>query len=822
MLTDINMLFIKQFLPPEATLLCLDEPNKRHAVISADLDGDNTQEIAAAYRWHENNGIVVLKWFDGYWQPISYIDGKGYGITYFNAAPITGEKAQNLVIGWQLGAIYSQLDILKWTNESFKSLLQNEINFSEIEVANISTKEGMDKKFEIALWTHDTGDAYVVDVYQWNGEELKSYPEAYPNYFRKVADYYNKQVIKFPDAAFYWYYLADAQDKSEHYNKALKSIETAIKLNSPYPSIETLRNLLDDILSKINNNLYLYPASLKTIHGTKWGYINKDGAFIIKPQFDNAMDFQDNGLAIVEKGTLSGIIDRYGRYIVPLKYSSITQFSEGRASVIDDSGFKVIDTKGQIITPKSYSYIGMYQNTRAVVNHTNDQGISLYGYLDREGREAIPIQYMTASDFKNDQAVVQMKDNQFAFIGLDGENLYTYNYASVNNLGEGLLSFQPEANSKFGYIDVKGNVVIEPKFSAASAFSNERAVVNTASDYSNKYGLIDKEGNFIIEPIYNDLNPIGADRIAVGVAINPEQPYIGSIYAIADILSGELLTEFNYTNITNYSKGYVSVSDDSNTFFLDKNGDVAKALPVVKGSGTLSFVGDLIKADIDYRVYYLNRSGKVVKQQNTVLPLNNQYKIIEEKYNPDKNYIVYYPKISGIANENIQKHINEQLKSLSQVKSIEDQVPLDYNYSGDYSIEFFKKYLLGLELDSYQYYFGAAHGMPTQIHPNINLISGQFYQLKDLFMADSSYIKVLSDIIAEQIKNDPQYNYIFLDEYKGIAENQPFYVKEDALYIYFSPYEIAPYAAGFPTFRIPYTEIMSIINTQGEFWRSYH
>ena len=45
MLTDINILFIKQFLPPDATLLCLDEPNKRHAVISADLDGDNTQEI---------------------------------------------------------------------------------------------------------------------------------------------------------------------------------------------------------------------------------------------------------------------------------------------------------------------------------------------------------------------------------------------------------------------------------------------------------------------------------------------------------------------------------------------------------------------------------------------------------------------------------------------------------------------------------------------------------------------------------------------------------------------------------------------------------
>ena len=85
--------------------------------------------------------------------------------------------------------------------------------------------------------------------------------------------------------------------------------------------------------------------SLKTAKGTKWGYVNKDGVFVIKPKYDNAMDFQDNGLAIVVKGNLSGIIDRYGRFIVPLIYSSITEFTEGLAAVVDDSGFKVINVE---------------------------------------------------------------------------------------------------------------------------------------------------------------------------------------------------------------------------------------------------------------------------------------------------------------------------------------------------------------------------------------------------------------------------------------------------------------------------------------------
>lgn len=821
-MNEINMLFIKQFLPPDAKLLWLEEPNRRPAIISADLDGDNTQEIAAAYRWLDNNVIVIIKWFDGYWQPIFYIEGKGYGITYFDAAPITGGKAQNLIIGWQQGAIYSQLDIQEWTGNCFKSILQHEIYFSEIEVANMATKEGLDKKHEIALWTHDTGDAYVVELFQWDGEMLRPYKDAYPYYFVKVADYYKKQVVKQPEAAFYWYYLADAYTKSEHYNKALNAIEKAIKLNSTYPAIATLKELLDLILSKLNNDLHLYPAALKTAEGTKWGYINKDGTFVIKPQYDNAMDFQDNGLAVVGKGNLSGVIDRYDRFIVPLKYSSITQFTEGLAEVIDDSGFGVIDERGQVITTKSYSYIGMYQNGRAVFNNINEQGSYLYGYLDRKGREAIPMQYISANDFKDGQALVQIKNNQFALIGLNGEILFTYNHASVSNLGDGLLAFQPDTKSKYGYIDIHGNIVIQPKYSVALPFNKERAVVNTSVDISNKYGLIDKQGNFIIEPIYNDLNPIGEDRVAVGIALNPEQPYIGSKYAIADMINGNLLTDFIYTNVSNYNKGYASVSDGNNTFFLCKSGKVARSLPIIRGSGTLSFEGDLIKANVDYRVFYMNSDGKIIWQQNTVIPLNNQYKVIEAKYSPDKNYLVYYPQIVGVADENIQESVNEQLKVLSQVKSIEDQLPLDYTYSGDFSVTFFKKSLLVLELNSYLFYFGAAHGMPTQIHPNINLVNGKFYELKDLFKADSSYVKVLSDIIAEQIKNDPQYSYIFPGEYKGIEENQPFYVKEDALYIYFAPYEIAAYAAGFPTFRMPYTEIMSIINKEGEFWRSYH
>jgi hypothetical protein len=566
-------------------------------------------------------------------------------------------------------------------------------------------------------------------------------------------------------------------------------------------------------------NLYLAPV--KTIDGMKYGYIDSKGEFVIKPQFDYAYDFQDNGLAVVSINNLSGLIDSKGNYVLRPKYDSITQFLEGRAAVVDKSGFKVIDENGRELTTKAYSFIGGYKNGRALFADTAASGKYLYGYLDRHGKEVVPLKYEEASDFIDGRAVVKVKDKQFALIGLNGEVIRIYNYNSVSNLGDDLLAFQKDENGKFGYIDLKGTVVIQPQYTGAMAFNNGRAVVNNSEDYNNKFGLIDRKGTFIIKPEYNQIDFLDEDRVAVGKAIDAEKPYMGSKYAVADI-NGNFLTEFIYNNVEKYNKGLASAADNKNTFFIDKSGKLVKTLPVVSGGGTLLIQGELIKAFVDNRTAYYDMAGKIVWQQNKVIPLNNQYKINELKFNPNKDYLVYYPQIEGMKNRRTQQNVNNKLKVLSQVKNVPSNVQLEASYTGDFSVEFFKKNLLVLELDAYDFPFGAAHGMPTRVYPHIDLVSGSFYELKDLFKRNSNYVKVLSDIIGNMIKTDPQYEYVFPDTYKGIKPDQPFYVDENNLYIYFTPYEIAPYSAGFPTFKIPFKDITSIINEQGSFWKAFN
>lgn len=568
----------------------------------------------------------------------------------------------------------------------------------------------------------------------------------------------------------------------------------------------------------------LHPAPFKTKDGTLWGYINNDGRTVIEPGYDYAEEFQANGLAVVQKGNISGLIDSAGREKVKPVYSFIGPFSEGRAVVSDAKGYTFINEQGKEVTPARYDYLNSLHEGRALYSKQNTSGgPSLYGYLDVQGKEVLPAVYLDAGDFSDGTALVKTAEGEYALIDPAGQVLHTYKYPFVGYPGDGLLAFQAVENGKYGYLRTDGTVAIPPQFTAALPFSGGRAVINTAEDYGNAYGLIDKQGKQIIPATYYEVQQLGENRVALGTPLYADQPYRGSSYVIADALTGRILSTHPLLGVNNYDQGLASVYDAKDTYFIDTSGKKAAQPPVLPGSGSLSFSGSLIRADIDLRTSYYDRRGKQVWRQNGVIPLRPPYSVLEKKYKPNRDYLVYYPVVEGIAVIEVSKSVNDRLRSLSLAEGAgpggESQ---DFSYTGDFAVSFFRKNLLVLELDGYKFPFGAAHGMPTRIYEHINLRTGRFYTLSDLFKPGSKYVQKLSGIVGKQIANDPQYSYVFPDTYKGITADQPFYVDGEALYLYFAPYEIAPYAAGFPTFRIPYAEIMGLISTEGDFWQSYH
>ncbi|MBD2867863.1 WG repeat-containing protein [Paenibacillus arenilitoris] len=791
-------------LPDGARLMMLGGRSARAAVIAADIAGDRVPEVAAAYCLNGELYMQVLKCVDGAWAAKANARGSGCGVTLLAAAPVTRAGRNNLIVGWKTGEARSKLSVYEWTRKGLEDVAPADLSYTFLEAGDMPGAGGRDGKAEIALWSRDAGDAYRIEVMRWNKGAFMTAPDVYPFYFPGVVRYYERVMRGNPDLTAYGDLLTDAR------NRAVMG-RAASQLIDPTSAPRVVG---------------LFPASVKTAEGTKWGYIDEGGRMAIQPRYDDAGDFQENGLAIVREDGRAGIIDATAHYVVPPNYESINPFSERRAVVIDGQGFRLIDEAGTVLTRKAYSYISSMKDGRAVfyvAGNGEGGGDSRYGYLDSDGNEAIPAQYEEANDFEDGKAVVKIKDKEYALIGPDGSRLATYPLAYVGPLGDGRLAFQSDMAGKYGYIDERGTVVLQPAYTSAFPFRDGRAIVNTAEDYKSAYGVIDEKGEFVVKPAYNDIRDLGEERFALGRAVDPEQPFLGSMYAIAD-RHGKLLSDFLYNDVTEFREdGLASATDARETMLIDRGGKPARGYPRVNGSGELTLEeGGLIKAFVDRRLSYMNRAGDVIWKQNTIIPLRSPYRVKEEKYKPNPDYLVYYPQVGGMTDQAAQRTVNNQLKELSQVKPIPGDRKLDYSYTGDFDVAFYKNKLLELRLDGYHYPFGAAHGMPTQTYAIVDLGSGRMYALKDLFKPGSDYVKALSDIVGKQIKEDPQYSYVFPDSYTGIRPDQPFYVTEDALHLYFAPYDIGPYAAGFPTFTIPFGQIMELIDTEGAFWRAFH
>jgi WG containing repeat len=90
----------------------------------------------------------------------------------------------------------------------------------------------------------------------------------------------------------------------------------------------------------------------------KWGFINKIGEEIIRPQFHYADDFSDGRAIVRNEQDLHGAIDRRGNLVIGYHFSVLTAFINGYAKFGDLSTWGLIDKAGNIVAPQKYIFIG--------------------------------------------------------------------------------------------------------------------------------------------------------------------------------------------------------------------------------------------------------------------------------------------------------------------------------------------------------------------------------------------------------------------------------------------------------------------------------
>lgn len=221
-----------------------------------------------------------------------------------------------------------------------------------------------------------------------------------------------------------------------------------------------------------------------------------------------------------------------------------------------------------------------------------------------------------------------------------------------------------------------------------------------------------------------------------------------------------------------------------------------------------------------YPQYYMYRNDTSKTLTSTTETLSSQNNKIQEYLNIPVLKGDINPKALNYINGNIRSDILE-FKSQMEEAADENAKALQaagkpivpFRVSNNYSITYNKNNILSISLIYQQYINGRTSYIRTSY--NYNLQNANSMPLRSLFKPGSNYIETLNNKVRSILKSNPQdYFPNTASNFKGVAEDQPYYLDRDNLVLFFSFNEIAPTASEIPLIKIPLSELSTILNPQ--------
>jgi hypothetical protein len=121
-----------------------------------------------------------------------------------------------------------------------------------------------------------------------------------------------------------------------------------------------------------------------------------------------------------------------------------------------------------------------------------------WGLIDRTGKTVVPERFAAIQPFSGGVAAARKagtKERLWGCIDKTGRWVVEPQYRYVDRISEGLARFVEDG--KHGFMDAKGNVVIQPGFHLAFAFKGGLARVETKEG---AVGYVDTKGAYVRRP----------------------------------------------------------------------------------------------------------------------------------------------------------------------------------------------------------------------------------------------------------------------------------------------------------------------------------
>lgn len=190
----------------------------------------------------------------------------------------------------------------------------------------------------------------------------------------------------------------------------------------------------------------------------KIGFINQQNELVIPRIYDNydgSYEFE-NGFCTILKDNQSGVIDTHGNVVIPFAYDedSIMLWTKNRWIIFDNGKFLVLSKGAQIVVPEDrYDLITLMHDydTGAFSQELARVGKDgLYGFIDEDGNEVIPLIYTESSAIEYGVIPVK-KDGYYGVIDKNGHVIIPFKYPdSITPKEDRLFS------TTMGWIDYTG------------------------------------------------------------------------------------------------------------------------------------------------------------------------------------------------------------------------------------------------------------------------------------------------------------------------------------------------------------------------------
>ena len=215
-----------------------------------------------------------------------------------------------------------------------------------------------------------------------------------------------------------------------------------------------------------------------------------------------------------EKGKW-GYVDQNGSWVIKPKFQYAGQFENGRAKVGKDDKFGYIDTTGKEIIKIDYTEIGVWENGTCKVakgGERDDDGIlkdQKYGYINTLGKELLKCDYDEIGSFNEFGLAYVLKDDKYGYIRksdlsfaipCEFKAVGLFNSSGLCWVGKGgdFADDEPSrlTGCKIGIYDKDGKVVIPVKFYVLGYWEDgaERKAINLTDmpdeimiDLANRY-----------------------------------------------------------------------------------------------------------------------------------------------------------------------------------------------------------------------------------------------------------------------------------------------------------------------------------------------